>query len=413
MARHTADIVIIGAGIMGLSIAHQITRRSDLRVVVLEKGAGLGEGSTGGSAAITRQRYSRPENIRVSRDANRVFAAWAEFTGLVTPRAEYHRSGVLWMMGQSDEEVRADTARLRAEGVDAVMIDAAELRERFPALSPCYEPFDLTGEEPHECRDGEAFLLELDSGYFDATAALEDLAEAVRGAGADLRIRTAVTDVVTEGARVRGVVTSTGSRIDAGTVINAAGPWCNTINRMAGLELTWQLVPTRVQIVYRDLPPEVPRPIPVVGDASTGIYFRPESAGQQLIMGSVLEEDELEEADPDTYNRAADRAFIDTKIHALHHRIPGLPHRGMPRGMAGMYTINRQDVHPIIGPTPVEGFVVANGFSGHGFKESPMVGSMVAQWLTGERASFDTDVPMSFYSIDREPLVTADKNVLA
>ncbi len=78
-----------------------------------------------------------------------------------------------------------------------------------------------------------------------------------------------------------------------------------------------------------------------------------------------------------------------------------------------MYTINRQDVHPIIGPTPIDGFVIVNGFSGHGFKESPMVGSMLAQWLTGERASFDTDVPMAFYSIDREPIVTADKNVLA
>ncbi len=317
------------------------------------------------------------------------------------------------MMGQSDTDVRADTARLRAEGVDAVTIDAAELVERFPALSACNEPFDLTGDEPHECRDGEAFLLELDSGYFDATAALEDLAEAVRNAGVDLRIRTAATDVITSGSRVLGVATSAGSRIDAGTVINAAGPWCNAINRMAGLELAWQLVPTRVQVLYRDLPPEVPGPIPVVGDASTGIYFRPESAGQQLIMGSVLEEDELEEADPDTYNRWADRAFIDTKIHALHHRIPGLPHRGTPRGMAGMYMINRQDVHPIIGPTPIEGFVVVNGFSGHGFKESPMVGSMVAQWLTGEGASLDTDVPMSFYSIDREPLLTADKNVLA
>jgi glycine/D-amino acid oxidase-like deaminating enzyme len=82
-------------------------------------------------------------------------------------------------------------------------------------------------------------------------------------------------------------------------------------------------------------------------------------------------------------------------------------------GMAALYTINHQDVHPVIGPTAVDGFSVANGFSGHGFKESQMIGSMMAQWLTGERAPYDTDVPMSFLSVDREPIAVAAKTVLA
>jgi glycine/D-amino acid oxidase-like deaminating enzyme len=81
--------------------------------------------------------------------------------------------------------------------------------------------------------------------------------------------------------------------------------------------------------------------------------------------------------------------------------------------MASLYTVNRQDVHPVIGPTPIQGYAVVNGFSGHGFKESPMVGSLIAQWLTGERASFDTDVPMSFYAFDRAPIAMDDKSVLA
>ncbi len=406
-------MVIVGAGIMGLAVAHQIRRRSDLRVIVLEKGAGLGDGSTGGSAAITRQRYTRPENIRISRDGNRVFRAWSEFTGLENPRAEYHMPGVLWILGETAAEVEADRDRLRAEGVDAVALGPDEVRESFPAFSTCAEPFDLTGEEPHECRDGEAFLFEKDAGFFDATAALEDLAEAVRNNGVDLRVRTEVTDVVSAGGRVIGVRTGSGDEVHAGTVVNAAGPWCNQINTMAGLELEWDLVPTRVQVIYRERPPEVPMPIPVTGDASTGIYFRPESAGQQILMGSTLEEDELEEADPDSYNRVADRTWVDTKIHALHHRIPGLPHRGMVRGMAGMYTINRQDVHPIVGPTPIDGFAIVNGFSGHGFKESPMVGALMARWLTGESDEWDTDVDISFFAHDRDPIETADKNVLA
>ena len=409
----TTDIVIVGGGIMGMSIAYQVARRSSLGVTVLEKGAGLGEGSTGGSAAITRQRYSRPEQIRLARDGNVVFRRWAEYTGLPAPLAEYHMIGVLWMLGDSRVDAVRDRDRMTAEGVEAVVIDAGELRERFPALSACQQPFDLTGKIERGHRDGEAFLLELDSGYFDATATLEDVAAAARREGADVRVRARVTDAPVVGNRATGVGLADGSRVEAGTVINAAGPWCNEINEMAGLELGWDLIPTRVQVLYRDLREEVRRPLPVVGDGSTGIYLRPESASQQVLMGSILEEGEQERADPNTYNRTADRAFIDRKIHALHHRIPSLPHRGVVSGMAGLYTINRQDVHPIVGPTPIDGYAIVNGFSGHGFKESQMVGGMMAAWLTGERTDFDTDVPMDFFAIDRKPIEVDEKTVLA
>jgi glycine/D-amino acid oxidase-like deaminating enzyme len=413
MAHDTADIAIVGGGIMGLSIAYQVARRSSKRVIVLEKGAGLGEGSTGGSAAITRQRYSRPEQIRLARDGNAVFRNWAEYTGLASPLAEYHQSGVLWMLCETRESAERDRDRMRAEGVDAIVIGAEEVRERFPALSACQEPFDLTGSVEHVHRDGDAFLLELDSGYFDATAALEDVAAAARREGAEVRMQSRVTGVAHERGRVAGIGLADGSVIDAGMVVNAAGPWCNEVNAMAGLDLEWDLIPTRVQVVYRDLPEEVPRPLPVVGDGSTGIYLRPESAGQQILMGSILEEDEQEAADPETYSRVADRDFVDLKIHALHHRIPSLPYRGKVGGMAGMYTINLQDVHPVIGPTSLKGFAVANGFSGHGFKESQMVGSMMARWLTGETSTFDTEVPMEFFSFDRDPIELDEKTVLA
>jgi len=413
MATETADVVVVGGGIIGMSIAYQIARRSPLQVVVLDKGTGLGEGSTGASAAITRQRYSRVENVRIARDANVVFRNWSDYTGLVGPRAVFHPIGVLWMLEDDPAAVEADRARLAAEGIDVVVLDADGVHELFPALSTCLEPFDLTGEVPHECRVGRAFLLERDSGYFDPTGALADLAEAARNRGVDVRLHAEVVGVPVVGGRVRGVVLADGTRIDAGTVVNAAGPWCTRINAMAGLDLAWELVPTRVQVLYRDLPPEVPRPLPVVGDGSGGIYFRPEAGDQQIIAGSILEEDEREEADPDHYDLAADRSFVDVKIHALHHRIPSLPHRGIPSGMAGLYTVNRQDVLPVVGPTELEGFIVANGFSGHGFKESPMIGAMVARSITGTAALYDTEVPISFFAVDREPYEMEDKTVLA
>ena len=413
MRFQNVDVAIIGGGIMGMSIAYQIARRSDLSIAVLEKGIGLGEGSTGGSSAITRQRYSKTESIRVARDGNVIWRNWSEYLGSPEPNGRLHDIGVLWMMGDDALSVAADQARLAAEGVDAVDIDADQVTELFPALSTCAVPFDLTGEIEHECAPGSRFLLERDTGFFDATGALLDVAIASRNAGVDVRLGAAVVDVLRSGDRATGVRLADGSSISAGLVINAAGPWCNQINAMVGLEVPWDLVPTRVQILYRDLPVDVPLPIPVTCDAAGGVYFRPEASGGQVILGSLLEADEMEEVDPDDYVSGADRSFIDSKIHALHHRIPSLPHQGIPGGMASLYTVNRQDVLPIVGPTAVDGFAVVNGFSGHGFKESQIIGSMMAQWITGERADFDTDVPMEFFSVARDPVDVAERNVLA
>jgi sarcosine oxidase subunit beta len=413
VAGETADVVVIGGGIIGMSIAHQIARRSNLRVVVLEKGAGLGEGSTGGSSAITRQRYSKIESIRVARDGNVIWRNWAEYTGLSEPVGRLHDIGVLWMMHDSIEEVEADRDRLVAEGIDAVMVDASDLTKLYPGVSACMVPFDLTGEIEHECADGDAFLIERDTGFFDATGALLDVATAAKAEGVDIRMRTEVVDVTVTRGRAKGVTLADGSTIDAPMIVNAAGPWCNRISEMAGLETPWELVPTRVQVIYRALPADVARPIPVTCDAPGGVYFRPEAGDGQIILGSLLEEDELEVADPDLYNQAADRSFIDTKIHALHHRLPGLPYVGVPGGMASLYTVNRQDVLPIVGPTAIDGFTVVNGFSGHGFKESQVIASMMAQWITQQRAGFDTDVPMEFFSVDRDPVDIAEHTVLA
>lgn len=413
MSRQSFDVAIVGGGIMGMSIAFQIARRSNMSVVVLEKGVGLGEGSTGGSSSITRQRYTAIENVRVARDGNRIWRSWSEYVESDSPNGRFHDIGVLWMIDDSPKDVVYHQHRMEAEGIDVVDIGPDDVTALFPALSTCMTPFDLTGEVEHECAPGDRFLLERDTGFFDATGALLDVAIAARKRGVEVRLGSEVADIVTDGSKATGVELADGSSISAGLVVNAAGPWCNRINAMVGLATPWELVPTRIQVIYRDLPEEVTRPIPVVGDSAGGVYFRPEASGGQIILGSILEEDELEAVDPDDYNQGANRSFIDSKIHALHHRIPSLPYRGIPGGMASLYTVNRNDVLPVVGPTDVAGFAVVNGFSGHGFKESQVIASMMAQWITGERASYDTDVPMGFYSVDRDPVDIDDHNVLA
>lgn len=412
----TADVVIIGAGIVGLSIAHQISRRDPRRIVILEKAPNVAEGSTGASSAILRQRYTHTEAIVVARDGLRCHRNWAAYTGLQEPRAAFHHSGVLWMMAETREQVERDRDRMISLGIDAARFDADDVRANFPALSTCNAPFDLTGESEHECVEHDAFLYEADSGFFDPVSAAQDLREAVRSAGVDIRFNARVTAIRTPGGGVEGVALADGSPIDAPVVVNAAGPWASQVADMAGLEWKWTIRPIRAQVIYREWPRDiVPGPLPVLGDSSSGIYLRPEASGQQILVGSVLHEDEQEVVeDPDSFNNNVDASFRDTKIHALHHRIPSLPHRGQITGVAGMYTMNVEDVHPIVGPTAIEGFIVANGFSGHGFKESPAVGSMVARHLTGAPADeWDTEAPMEFFSIDREPIELADTTVLA
>ncbi len=409
----TADVVVVGGGIVGASIAYQVARRSRLRVVVVEKGAGVAVGSTGASSSIVRTRYTHPELIRLARDGQIAYQEWAAFTGLEEPRSGLNQIGILWMLGQSPAQVEDDGRRLAAEGVPVSVLDREQLRLRFPALSACGEPFDLSGRLPHDCREAATFLFEEEGGYADPVGANQDLVDATRRVGGQVRFRSEVTGVRQAGGRVTGVVLAGGGRIDSPVVVNAAGPWCGRLHRLAGLELPWSLQPTRVQVLYRPWPGEL-GPLPVTADASSGIYFRPEAAGQQVLFGSILPEDENEEVDdPDQFNRVADRSFADHKIHALHHRIPELPHRGSVAGIAGLYTVNREDVHPIVGPTALEGYVVANGFSGHGFKLAPMVGAMVANWLTGQAAEFDTGVPIAFFAVDRSPIAVETKHVLA
>ena len=408
-----ADVVVVGAGIIGSSIGYQLARHGLRDVVVLDKGMGPAEGSTGASSSICRCRYTNPEVVRLAFHGQEAYGNWAEFLQIPQPLSGLNRAGVVWMMGESADRVEEVANRLRSQGVAAQSIGGDTLEQEFPALSACSAPFDLSGEVGHECSPGEAFLYEPDGGYADPVGANQDLIEAARSLGVEVRYRSQVTGVMKSAGKVVGVELADGSRIESNLVINAAGPWCNQLNAMAGVELRWTLTPTRVQTVYRDWPVELGR-LPVGADASTGIYFRPESGGQQVLIGSVLAEDEEEVvADPDEFKRAPDLGFTQIKLAALHHRIPALEPRGQVSGIAGLYTINREDVHPVVGPTEVDGFWVANGFSGHGFKLAPAIGSMIAQAVTGSTMPLDTDVPMSFFSIDRDPIGVDSKSVLA
>ena len=408
------DVVIVGGGIIGLASAFQIARRSALKVLVLEKGTSLGEGSTGASSAVLRHRYSRDEMVHLSRDGINAYRNWPEFTGLLQPRARFEADGVLWLPGTQTHWAQREHSRLASLGIATQILDDEDLRMRFPALSGCTTAPDLVGGEAHECQGGGRHLFEIDGGHTDPVAAAEDLLEASRSLGVEVRLATRVSEIRMTGDVIRGVRTAAGLNIDAPVVINANGPWVDQTLAPFEFSWPWTLVAVRAQVLYLDKPAAVPGQIPVCVDMAGGIYFRQQNRGAQLVVGSVREEDEREVVeDPDALERFPDEAFTQANLHALHHRIPELPYRGKVRGYCGMYTINLEDVHPIVGRTPAEGLLVANGFSGHGFKIAPAVGSLLAQMVTGERCEFDTDVAPEFLAPDRVPLLVDEKSVLA
>ena len=409
----TTRVIVVGAGIIGASIAYQLQKRRDAEVISLDKGAGPAEGSTGASSSICRCRYTHPEVVRLAFHGRETYRNWQKFTGLEEPRSGLVETGVLWMMGESWHTVGDAVDRLRGQGVGAERLTASDVNDLFPALSTCTAPLDWSGETDHVCQEGEAYLYEPEGGYADPTGANQDLIEATRLSGGEVRFNTEVVGLKMRGGTVVGVHLSDGTIVKGDLVINAAGPWCNHLNDLAGVEHRWSLTPTRIQTVYREWPTELGR-IPIGADSNTGIYFRPESNGSMLLVGSVLAEDEEEIVDdPDVFKNTPDADFIEMKLAAIQHRIPALELRGVPTGVAGLYTINREDVHPIVGPSGVDGFWVANGFSGHGFKLAPAIGSMVAQAVTGEVVEGDTDVPMDFFAFDRNPIDIAAKSVLA
>lgn len=411
MSRNV-DLFIAGGGIIGMSIAFQIARRSNCTVMVVDKGIGPGEGSTGASSAVCRFKYTHGEMVQLARDGIEAYRRWSEFLGIENPRAEYHRHGVLWF-GNDTDWAEAEATRLANHGIATAVLDDDALRARFPALNPCVLEPDVAEGTPHECQCGGRHLLELDGGYVDPVSALQDLIDGARRRGVDVCFGSALEEVHCRGDRVVGVTLADGERIDCGALVCATGPWCNELLGKLGLSERWRLEPTRIQIVHIDRPATVRGDIPVCADAIGGIYFRTQNRGQQILVGSVLSEDEEERADPDNYATYVDDDFARSKLHALQHRIPGLTYSGAVRGYSGLYTINRDDMHPIVGRTPLDGFYVANGFSGHGFKLAPAIGSLVAQAITGRSIGFDTSVSPDFLAYDRAPITLPSKTVLA
>ena len=283
---------------------HRVLHRLPDRQAIVAAGGRTGEGgwrcrgSTGASSSIVRCKYTPPEVVRLARHGQEA-CDWPGSPGSMHPAPDWSSRGAL-VDGRSDGQGGGRRRAAWGQGVAVTVLDPGELTARFPDFSNCGVPFDLTGETPHTCAPGEAFLYEEEG--VTPTRAPTRTWSTQQGGGRRDRFGTMVTAVRATETEVTGVTTDSGETIDAPLVINAAGPWCNKLNDMAGVSLRWTLDPTRVQILYRAARGDGSDP----GDRRRldRDLLPTRGRGQQILVGSVLAEDEEEVVDPDDYRRS-------------------------------------------------------------------------------------------------------------
>jgi glycine/D-amino acid oxidase-like deaminating enzyme len=360
----TADVVVIGGGCTGASIAFHLAQRDAGRVVLLEKGA-LASGPTGRSTAIVRQHYSNEVTARMALESLRVFQEWDERVG---GACGFVRTGFLVGVREGDRAaLEGNVALQRSVGIDVRLVGGDELRRLEPELYT---------------DDLVAAAYEHDAGYCDPVATTTSLAEGARAGGARIVQGREVTGIRLERGRVAAVETPAGA-IATPAVVNAAGAWAHKV--AAGCGVTLPIEPSRHPVCAFRRPPGFARTPMIYADFVHQFYMRPET-GDLCLVGSIDPADAAHLADPDRYDEGVSLETIGDFGGRVSRRYPALE-RGVSRGgWAGIYDVT-PDWHPVLDALEeVPGLFVAAGFSGHGFKLCPAVGALMAGLVTaGQR----------------------------
>ncbi|MFQ5793549.1 MAG: NAD(P)/FAD-dependent oxidoreductase [Candidatus Bipolaricaulia bacterium] len=373
----TADVVIIGGGVMGASIAFNLAERGVINIALLEKDA-LASGSTGKSSAIIRTHYSHEVTAKMALNSLKEFQDFADRVG---GTADFVKTGFVVIVSKNDIKNLEENVQMQREiGINTQVISAEELKEFQPYLST--DDFATAAFEP-------------DSGYADPAATTYSYARRAQDLGAKIYQGTPAISIQLRSDKVNSVTTPQGS-IASPIVVNAAGPWSAMLAEPVGVELPF--VVSRAQVANIQRPPEfAERYHPVYADFIHSIYLKPEE-GQQTIVGSIsAEEAEDRVQDPDNYKDSVDEAFKVEVTEKVCQRFPAFRSGLFKGGWAGLYTIS-PDWHPVIDQVGPEGFYCVSGFSGHGFKLAPAIGDMVAELIIDGRSS---DINASFFSASR------------
>jgi sarcosine oxidase subunit beta len=350
----TADVVIIGGGIVGSSIAYHLVAAGCKGVLVIERESSQGKGSTGKSMGGVRAQFSTPVNIQMSLYSIPFYAAFDETLGYP---CGYRPQGYLFCATSAKHMAYLKTnhaCQVRLGLKQARLVTADEIRSMFPQL----RSDDIVGG---------AFCPT--DGFVDPYSAMTGFMSWAADHGAELWKHTLVTGIQRDASGITGIETSRGPA-STRTVINCAGPWATSLAKMVAIDLPVE--PLRRMLVPTEPFDRFPHSAPMIIDMSNGFHFRPEA------LGFLLAWNDPEETPG--YKTDFDPNFVEKILTRAADRVPVFENLAVnpKRAWAGLYEVT-PDHHPVLGPVPdVPGFFLANGFSGHGVMHAPATGKVLS-----------------------------------
>ncbi len=359
--ENTADIAVIGGGIIGLCTALYLAMGSAGRIVLLEKNL-LAQASTGLSVGGIRQQFSHPSNIRLTQMSLRLLS---QFEERFQTDLGFQQTGYLFLAEKISTltQFKENVALQQKFDVPVELLLPAEITARWPFLN-----ISMIRGGTYCARDGFADPYHVAMAY----------ARAARNLGVGILENTQVHQILTQGGRVYGLETSRG-RLTAPIVINTAGAWAAEIAASAGLSLPIKPYRRQVYVTTRFKLCSPPLPLTIFQDAL--FYFRRE--GEGILMGMS------DPREPSSFHTHTDRAFLESLIETATQRVPDLAQAEMLRGWGGLYAIT-PDENPILGGLgEIEGLFGAIGFSGHGFQHGPAAGHLLSELIIQGHTDFD------------------------
>jgi sarcosine oxidase subunit beta len=380
---NTADIVIIGGGVMGASAAYHLAKRGVRNILLLEKEEFFGAGATGRCAGGVRYQFSTEINIKLSLESLPMLERFREEIG---QEINYQQCGYLLI---ATDEKDAATFQRNVElqnrlGVQTELLSGEDIRAWLPMMR-----FEDAILGTFHQKDGLVDPNSVVAGYMNAAQKMA--VRAFTGTG--------VTGIRVSHGNVEAVETTQGT-VQTRMILNAAGPWSGEIGRMAGVEIP--IVPIRRQMFTTNDLPEIPHDFPFVIDFGQALYFH--RAGDGLLIGM---------SNPNQspgFDQSVDEEFEYINLEAAMERMPLLEYSSRASHWAGLYEVT-PDAHPIFGGCELNGFTICTGFSGHGFMHGPIAGKLMSEYIVDGKFSTQ-DVSMLDLARFKEGRLIREYNVV-
>jgi len=375
------DAIIIGAGVVGNSIAFHLAERG-LKPLIIERKS-VASGATGRSSGLIRMHYDLEIESRFAWVSFQYFINWRKRVG---GECGFIRTGFLEIEPREHlEQLRGNVAMHQRMGINTSVISAADVKKLVPSFNA--DNFDFAAYEP-------------DSGYADPSLTANSFLDSAKARGATLLQDCSVTGIRTSGGKVIGAQTTKGE-FAAPIIVNAAGAHAALVAKMAGVEIPLAVWTHDVAILHR--PPAVGFH-PALIDGSLNMYLRPEGGALTL---AALEEGGMRGDSPDEENERIAPDFLERLINRVCQRIPAMESGGLHSTHVGRDGLT-PDQRPILAQAGPDGFFLACGFSGTGFKTSPAAGACLSELILDGRAQTIDISPYNFERFARGKLLKGD-----